>query len=156
MKENQRKQFQPSFEFKLVTEKQVSTCIKKLNPKKATEVDSIPPKMVKAAMPSLTLPICNIANTMLSKETFPSQLKKAQVTPIYKKDDTFIPKNYRPVSILPSLSKIYERLLSDQLTAHFQDIFDSYLSAFPTSYGCQTTFLCIVEDWKEALDKTCL
>ena len=148
-------------------------------------------KIIKAATSSLTLPICNIANTMQSKETFPSQLKLAQVTPIFKKntplislyllcphtsclydlrvikmmfcsvpifkkDDPFIPKKYRPVSILPTLSKIYERLLGNQLTVHFNDIIHSYLSAFRTSFGCQTTLLCIVEDWKEALDKTCL
>lgn len=142
-----------SFEFKPVTEKQVSTCIKKLNIKKATGVDTIPPKIVKAASPSLCLPICNIANTMQSKGVFPSQLKKAQVTPIYKKDDPFTQKNYRPVSILPTLSKIYERLLSDQLLVHFNEIFNNFLSAFRTSYGCQTTLLRIVEDWKQALDK---
>ena len=75
-----------------------------MNPKKATGVDAIPPKIIKAAMPSLTLPICNITNTMLSKETFPSQLKMAQVTPIFKKDDPLIHQNYRIVSILPTLS----------------------------------------------------
>ena len=42
----------------------------------------------------------------------------AQVTPIFEKDDTFLEKNYRPVSILPTLSKIYERLLSEQLNDH--------------------------------------
>ena len=70
-----------------------------------------------------------------------------------KKDDPFVPKNYRPVSILPSLSKIYKRLLGNQLTAHFDKIFHTYLAAFRTSYGCQTTLLRIVEDWTEALDK---
>ena len=48
---------------------------------------------------------------------------------------------------------MYEWLLGNQLTAHFNDIFYSCLSAFRTSYGCQTTLLRIVEDWKEALDK---
>ena len=71
----------------------------------------------------------------------------------FKKDDPLIPKNYRPVSILPTLSNIHERLLGNQLTAHFNYIFQSYLSAFRTSYGCQTTLLRIVEDLKEALDK---
>ena len=153
IKKIKEQNFNQNFEFETITEKQVSTCIKKLNPKKATGVDAIPPNIIKAAMPSLILPICNIVNTMLSKETFPSQLKMAQVTPIFKKDDPFIPKNYRPVSILPTLSKIYERLLGNQLTSHFNEIFHSYLSAFRTSYGCQTTLLRIVEDWKEALDK---
>ena len=153
IKKIKEQNFNQTFNFEPITEKQVSTCIKKLHPKKATGVDSIPPKIIKAAMPSLTLPICNIANMMLSKETFPSQLKKAQVTPIFKKDDPFVPKNYRPVSILPSLSKIYEGLFGNQLTAHFDKIFHTYLAAFRTSYGCQTTLLRIVEDWKEALDK---
>ena len=57
------------------------------------------------------------------------------------------------MSILPILSKIYERLISDQLSEHFNKIFHNFLSAFRPAYGCQTTLLRIVEDWKEALDK---
>ena len=90
---------------------------------------------------------------MQAKEAFPTQLKCAQVTPIFKKDDPFTEKNYRPVSILPTLSKIYERLLSDQLTDHFNTIFHEFLSAFRASYGYQTILLRLVEDWKQALDK---
>ncbi|MCG8045733.1 MAG: reverse transcriptase family protein, partial [Candidatus Thiodiazotropha endolucinida] len=67
--------------------------------------------------------------------------------------DPFLEKNYRPVSILPTLSKIYERILSDQLTEHFSSIFHDFLSAFRTSFGCQTTLLRIIEDWKDALDR---
>ena len=55
-----------SFNFRPVTEKQVSKCIKKLVPKK-TGVDAIPPNVVKAAMPSLSQPICNIANAIICK-----------------------------------------------------------------------------------------
>ena len=80
----------------------------------------------------------------------------AQVTPVYKKDDPFIQKNYRPVSILPTMSKLYERLLSDQLSAHFNSIFHNFLAAFRASYGCQTTLLRIVEDWKAAWIKICI
>ena len=82
----------------------------------------------------------------------PNRLKMAQVIPIFKKDDPFITKN-RPVNILPTLSKINERLISDQLSEHFNKIFHNFLSAFRPAYGCQTTLLRIVEDWKEALDK---
>ena len=74
-----------AFKFQPVTEKQVITYIKKLDAKKATGVDALPPKFIKAALPSLTLPIRNIANEMQIKETFPSRLKMAQVTPVYKK-----------------------------------------------------------------------
>ena len=89
----------PSFEFSPVTEAQVNKCIKRLDPKKATGVDAIPPKIVKAAAPVISRHIANLANEMQAKEAFPTQLKCAQVTPIFKKDDPFTEKNYRPVSI---------------------------------------------------------
>ena len=54
--------------------------------KKATDVDAIPPKIVKAAAPVISRHIASIANEMQAKEAFPTQLKDAQVTPIYKKD----------------------------------------------------------------------
>ena len=141
-----------NFDFQPVTESQVRKCIKRLDSKKATGVDAIPPKIVKAAAPVISRHIASMANEMQAKEAFPTQLKSAQVTPIYKKDDPFTEKNYRPVSILPTLSKIYERLLSEQLTEHFNSIFHDFLSAFRASYGCQTTLLRLVEDWKQALD----
>ena len=55
--------------------------------------------------------------------------------------------------MLCTLSKIYERLISDQLSEYFSHNFHNFLSAFRPSYGCQTTLLRSVEDWKEALDK---
>ena len=55
--------------------------------------------------------------------------------------------------MLCTLSKIYERLISDQLSEYFSHNFHNFLSAFRPSYGYQTTLLRIVEDWKEALDK---
>ena len=51
------------------------------------------------------------------------------------------------------MSKLNERLLSDQLSAHFNNIFHNFFAAFRASYGCQTTLLRKVEDWKAALDK---
>ena len=92
-----------------------------------------------------------MANEMQAKEPFPAQLRMAQVTPIFKKDDSF-PEN-KTVSMLPTLSKIYERLFSEQLSDHFNSIFNDYLSAFRTSYGCQITLLRLVEDWKQALEQ---
>ena len=93
-----------------------------------------------------------MANTILNRGKFPESLKLAQVTPIYKKEDPFIEKNYRPVSILPTLSKLYKRVISDQLTSYFENVFNPFLTAFRPTFGCQTTLLRLVEDWKKALD----
>ena len=65
-------------------------------------------------------------------------LKLANVSPVFKKKDNLDKVNYRPVSILPAISKIYEGLLAEQMTCHFQGIFDNYLSAFRNTYGCQS------------------
>ena len=50
-------------------------------------------------------------------------------------------------------SKIYEKILSKQLSAYFENIFDKYLCAFREGHGCQTVFMKLLEDWKEALEK---
>ena len=56
-----------------------------------------------------------------------------------------------PVSILPCLSKVYEKVLAIQLGEHFENIFDQALSAFRAGYSCQDTLFGLVEKWKLAL-----
>ena len=51
---------------------------------------------------------------------FQNTLKKADITPVFKKNEKFLKTNYRPVSILPTVSKIYERCLYDQINKYFQ------------------------------------
>ena len=60
--------------------------------------------------------------------------------------------NYRPVSLLPIPSKIFEKVLSSQLSVYFDKIFDDFLCAFRKGHGCQTTLLRLLEDLKYALD----
>ena len=75
------------------------------------------------------------------------------VTPLHKKNSNLDKKNYCPVSILPVISKIYERAINEQLCSFFSQHFNTNLSAFRPGYGCQSTFLKIIEDWKQALDE---
>ena len=88
----------------------------------------------------------------LEHSAFPDALKKAQVVPIHKKNSILEKGNYRPVSVLPTISKLFERAINIQLTEHFNSIFNPFLAAFRSGYGCQSTLLRIVEDWKKALD----
>ena len=83
---------------------------------------------------------------------FPDECKKAMVSPLHKKNSTQDKENYRPVSILPIMSKLYERAIYVQLMEFFETKFNTYLSAFRPGYGCQSTLLRIIEDWKQALD----
>jgi hypothetical protein len=61
-------------------------------------------------------------------------------------------KVYRPVSVLPAISKFFERTIFDQLSSFFENHFRPFLSAFRSGHGCQTALLKIIEDWKKALD----
>lgn len=56
--------------------------------------------------------------------------------------------NYRPVSVLPSIPKFYERATFEFFLKHFKPL----LSAFRCGYGCQTALFKVIEDWKKALD----
>lgn len=80
-------------------------------------------------------------------------LKNDRVTPIYKKKDPLDCQNYRPVSKLPTVSKIFERSLEEQLSNYFQNLFYPYLSAFRKGYSCQSVLLSICEKWGSALDR---
>ena len=68
---------------------------------------------------------------IVSQHKFLDNLKLADVTPVFKKDDANLTKNYRPVSVLPIVSKIFERLLQKQTVSYI----DQYLSNFYVAIG---------------------
>ena len=103
--------------------------------------------------PVIAKPISELINKSISLAKFPEKLKEAQVVPCYRKSSALDKSNYRPVSILPVISKFVERAISDQLVLYFSKVFHPYLSAFRSGYGCQTALLKIIEDWKKALDQ---
>ena len=141
------------FDFKPTDVDTVNKLVSKINIKKATGVDQISSKLLRAGAPVLNKHITTLVNNTIKTSVFPTRLKEAQVVPLHKKNDPLDKKNYQPVSILPTISKVYEMVLSDQLTDLFENIFHTFLCAFRKGHGCQTTLLRLLEDWKTALDK---
>ena len=92
-------------------------------------------------------------NNSLFDATFPSELKKADVTPIFKKKDRNNVENYRPVSILPNFSKIYERCLYDQMYKYFNHILSKWQCGFRKGFSTQDCLLVMTEKWRKCLDK---
>ena len=140
------------FSFSNVTRTDVFKQIMKLNGRKSCGWDNIPPKILKLSADIIAGPLTELINMCITKSWFPKNLKHANVTPIYKKGNHTEKENYRPVSVLPAVSKVFERVLADQL-AHFTDrIYSPFISAFRKTHSCNGVLIKLVEDWKLALD----
>ena len=140
------------FSFEPTTETYVHKVISNLNIKKSTGVDNISAKILKSCVSTVSGTISNLINTTYKQGKFPAGLKQAQVLPLYKKKDPLNKENFRPVSLLPIISKIYERSMHDQLSEHLNSSFNPFLAAFRKGFGCQSTLLRLLEDWRKALD----
>ena len=122
-----------------------------MNINKATGKDGISVKILKIAKPIVSKPITMLINKTIENASFPNKLKEAQIVPLHKKNSQLEVGNYRPVSILPVVSKFFERAVYEQLAHYFENIFQPFLSAFRPGFGCNTALLKIIEDWKKPL-----
>ena len=75
--------------------------------------------MFRALAKEKCIPLTDYTNSSFSNGQLPIALKMADVIPIFKKDSPFDKANYRPVSLLPSLSKVYEKIAHQQLNLFF-------------------------------------
>lgn len=141
------------FSFQMVSAAEVHKCLDQISVRKATGLDNLSAKLLKIVEPVILQPLTNIVNRTLVDGRFPDQLKVARVTPIHKKNDKLDKKNYRPVSVLPIISKVFERCISNQLVKYFGSIFDPRLSAYRAGYSCETVLLSITEELRQAIDR---
>lgn len=108
--------------FEPVTTQTVMTAIDSIRAKPTRDVYGLTTELMKICKFELAHPLMLIINQSIETATFPDKLKVAKVVAIYKKGDPTNPSNFRPVSILPAISKIFERVLHDQLTQHFTSL----------------------------------
>lgn len=109
------------FQIREVTQAEVGRIMKNLTPKRSSGHDQISSKLVKSLAQELTKPMTMIINQMIRTRKFPQCWKIAKVIPLYKnKGEPTKIENYRPISLLPALSKIAEKVLSKQIYAYFE------------------------------------
>jgi len=90
---------------------------------------------------------------MVAQKKFPNELKLADVTPIFKKGVSNLVKNYRPVSVLPTVSKVFERIMQKQILEYLDKFLSPYLCGYRKGFSTQTALLRLIEKWKITLDK---
>ena len=109
------------FFFHTITENKVSSIINKLKNKISYEYDSISNIMLKKAHDPLIRPVTLLINQTLSIGIFPKSLKISRIKPLFKQGKSCQFTNYRPISLLPSMSKIYEHVVFEQLLNYMED-----------------------------------
>ena len=118
------------FDFHVVDTDTVMQMIKNINPRKATGCDNITGKLIRIAYREISIPICSLLNASITAKCFPSIMKYADVSPCFKKEDNLSKGNYRPVSVLTVISKLYETILNNQMVNHFRDCLITYYPPF--------------------------
>ena len=96
--------------------------------------------------------ICLHFNYCIDIGEFPQEFKNADIIPVHKKKEKSDKTNYRPVSILPNLSKIYEKLIYNQLYDYFDKILLLSQCEFRKGYSSQHCLLAMLENFKKSAD----
>ena len=107
------------FQFSNINEATVLTTISSLNSKNSCGYDGLSTKLIKEIGPELLKPLTLIINQCFNTGIFPDNLKLAKVIPLFKNKDKDIISNYRPISLLPALSNIFEKLIHNQISEYF-------------------------------------
>ena len=141
-----------NFNFIEVDQKQIEKEILKLNVNKASQRSDITIKVLKESSDIFSNFLCNSFNNSIKLSTFPEILKHADITPLYKKGKKDIKRNYRPVSILPNLSKIFEKCMFEQMSQFFENIFSKYQCG--KGFSTQQCLLAMLEKWKRSADNS--
>ena len=120
---------QAKFDFTKVTSKDIKSQFKNLNPKKATTFKNIPTKKLKENEDVCSPLLLDFINRTLQSKEFPNGLKIADIHPVYKteKKDATKVGHYRPISVLPAASKIFERLMQTQIAEYMTEYLSPYL-----------------------------
>ena len=128
----------------------------KLNPNKATGSDGISAQMLLLCGDTVAFPLKLIFSNILSTGIYPNTWKLANVTPIHKKNDKEIINNYRPISLLPICSKLFEKLIFDQLYSFLitNNLITKNQSGFRPSDSTTNQLLDLVDTIHQSFDSS--
>ena len=130
------------FQLKPTTEDIVLKPLKNIDISKAAGVDNLPGRFLKDGAVILAKPVTEICNFSIKSKIFPDPCKLVKLKSIFKIGSRIDPSNYRPILLLPLISKIFEKIVHDQMIGYLAqcNILYKYQSGFRTKYS---TDLCL-------------
>ena len=141
------------FKIPLITTSQVADFIRKLDPGKSTGLDGVGPR--KMACDIISPSIAAIINKSNTNGSFPNQLKQVKVYPIFKNGSKDDPSNYRPISILPTISKNFEKHVNSRLMGYLNkhNLIHECQSGYRQKHSCNTALVKLIDKWMASIDK---
>jgi len=142
------------FNFEMCTENDILSCVSAIKSNAVGE-DGIGLKFVRLILPFIVRPLTHIINFSLTTCTFPKLWKIANVIPVPKKKEPSVLEDFRPISLLPLFSKVFERFLASQIIKHLEThkLLTENQSGFRAKHSCATAMLKIIDDIRERYDK---
>ena len=141
------------FSFHNLKDDEVQKIIMNLDGSKATPVGDIPTDMLKQAIDIHLLIKTQIIIMSIDNNCYPEDLKLAEVSPVFKKKDDLNKENYRPISVLSHVSKVFERVMYQQIEGFMKDKLSNLLIGFRKNHNTQHCLTNLLERWKKTLDK---
>jgi hypothetical protein len=135
--------------------KEINKIIDSLKSKNASGYDEITTNIIKISKPFIISPIINICNKMLNQGSYPARLKFSLIRPIYKSGDRFTASNYRPISLLPVFSKIFEKVIYNRLLDHFNKnaILNEYQYGFRSEMSTENASHLLLNEILSAMNR---
>lgn len=145
-----------SFNFSETTADIILKYLSKLEEKSSPGISGIPVKLLKACAPLLSNFLCELFNDCVQSKCFPNEFKFAVVTPLFKnKGEATDMNNYRGISVLPPICKVFEKILAEQIRIYFSTnkLFFSGQHGFREFHSCESALHEIVSTCLKNIDK---
>ena len=142
------------FRFGSITVKEIRDAIAKIKTTKGFGKDNISCYFLKLAMPFIEKLLADLFNTSIETSQFPDLWKSARVTPIFKEGDKAEMSNYRPISALPVIARLFEKRIANKLYQHMNDngYFSSEQSGFLRLHSTVTSLIKSTDNWYNGMD----
>ena len=142
------------FHFRTISIEEIREAVRNVKASKGFGIDHLSSYFIKQAIPYIENSLAFIFNTSIETSVFPDMWKIARITPIFKDGNKTNKSNYRPISVLPVLSRIFEKLVYNQLYKYLEE--NCFLSANQSGFrALHSTATCLLkncEDWYDAMD----
>ena len=142
-----------SFSFSEVGKKDILEEIQRLDIKKAAQESDIPSRIIKENLDILGEYLLSSFNDAIDNSYFLTALKQANITPVFKTGERYSKDDYRPISILPNVSKIFEKFMFRQMSHYMDNLLSKHQCGFRKVYNTQYCLLKMLEKWKSAVVK---